>query len=165
MMNFILKKDFTLSVSLDGGSLVATYPYDKPVQTGNNTVLQTTFYLNIFLTRLALIAYLQINILRLENLLEKVRHGSIFRVSLFIGQCSQHWLVFDYCFSLLVAKFSKINFFQLIMRAHWSTWRACTPTTIPRCTSGTLGVPITGKVRHFSTSACHVCHEYHISWN
>ncbi|XP_061575270.1 carboxypeptidase D [Cololabis saira] len=36
MMNFILKKDFTLSVALDGGSLVATYPYDKPVQTVAN---------------------------------------------------------------------------------------------------------------------------------
>uniref|UniRef100_A0A3Q1G7H1 Carboxypeptidase D, a n=1 Tax=Acanthochromis polyacanthus TaxID=80966 RepID=A0A3Q1G7H1_9TELE len=32
MMNFILDKAFTLSVALDGGSLVATYPYDKPVQ-------------------------------------------------------------------------------------------------------------------------------------
>lgn len=34
MMNFIQNGDFTLSVSLDGGSLVVTYPYDKPVQTG-----------------------------------------------------------------------------------------------------------------------------------
>ncbi|XP_047449845.1 carboxypeptidase D isoform X1 [Mugil cephalus] len=33
MMNFILNQDFTLSVALDGGSLVATYPYDRPVQT------------------------------------------------------------------------------------------------------------------------------------
>ncbi|XP_028274597.1 carboxypeptidase D [Parambassis ranga] len=36
MMNFILNKGFTLSVALDGGSLVATYPYDKPVQTVEN---------------------------------------------------------------------------------------------------------------------------------
>ncbi|XP_041851854.1 carboxypeptidase D isoform X2 [Melanotaenia boesemani] len=36
MMNFILNKGFTLSVALDGGSLVATYPYDKPVQTVAN---------------------------------------------------------------------------------------------------------------------------------
>lgn len=57
-MNFILKKDFTLSVSLDGGSLVATYPYDKPVQTGNTTVLQTAFYLLVWLL---LIVYLQMD--------------------------------------------------------------------------------------------------------
>lgn len=37
MMDLILKKDFTLSVALDGGSLVATYPYDKPVQSGNDS--------------------------------------------------------------------------------------------------------------------------------
>uniref|UniRef100_A0A3P8T6M5 Carboxypeptidase D n=1 Tax=Amphiprion percula TaxID=161767 RepID=A0A3P8T6M5_AMPPE len=36
MMNFIRDKAFTLSVALDGGSLVATYPYDKPVQTVEN---------------------------------------------------------------------------------------------------------------------------------
>lgn len=35
MMDLILEKDFTLSVALDGGSLVATYPYDKPVQPGS----------------------------------------------------------------------------------------------------------------------------------
>nr|XP_060612855.1 carboxypeptidase D [Anolis sagrei ordinatus] len=33
MENLILKGDFSLSVALDGGSLLATYPYDKPVQT------------------------------------------------------------------------------------------------------------------------------------
>lgn len=32
--NLILKRDFSLSVALDGGSLLVTYPYDKPVQTG-----------------------------------------------------------------------------------------------------------------------------------
>uniref|UniRef100_A0A8C5H4J4 Peptidase M14 domain-containing protein n=1 Tax=Gouania willdenowi TaxID=441366 RepID=A0A8C5H4J4_GOUWI len=36
MMNFILNRGFTLSVALDGGALVATYPYDKPVQTVEN---------------------------------------------------------------------------------------------------------------------------------
>ncbi|XP_053729224.1 carboxypeptidase D [Synchiropus splendidus] len=36
MMNLILDKTFTLSVALDGGSLVATYPYDKPVQSVEN---------------------------------------------------------------------------------------------------------------------------------
>uniref|UniRef100_H3CJ35 Carboxypeptidase D n=1 Tax=Tetraodon nigroviridis TaxID=99883 RepID=H3CJ35_TETNG len=36
MMDLILEKDFTLSVALDGGSLVATYPYDKPVQSVEN---------------------------------------------------------------------------------------------------------------------------------
>lgn len=41
MMGLILEKGYTLSVALDGGSLVATYPYDKPVQSGN-----TTFCLN-----------------------------------------------------------------------------------------------------------------------
>lgn len=35
MMDFIQNGDFTLSVTLDGGALVVTYPYDKPVQTGN----------------------------------------------------------------------------------------------------------------------------------
>ncbi|XP_063002757.1 carboxypeptidase D [Elgaria multicarinata webbii] len=36
MENLIQKQDFTLSVALDGGSLLATYPYDKPVQTVEN---------------------------------------------------------------------------------------------------------------------------------
>ncbi|KAM9318296.1 carboxypeptidase D [Pholidichthys leucotaenia] len=36
MMDFIINTHFTLSVALDGGSLVATYPYDKPVQTVEN---------------------------------------------------------------------------------------------------------------------------------
>ncbi|XP_027855156.1 carboxypeptidase D [Xiphophorus couchianus] len=36
MMNFIQSNDFSLSVALDGGALVVTYPYDKPVQTVNN---------------------------------------------------------------------------------------------------------------------------------
>nr|XP_046244867.1 carboxypeptidase D [Scatophagus argus] len=36
MMDLILEKDYTLSVALDGGSLVATYPYDKPVQSVEN---------------------------------------------------------------------------------------------------------------------------------
>ncbi|KAM6315882.1 carboxypeptidase D [Podargus strigoides] len=34
--NLILKQDFSLSVALDGGSLLVTYPYDKPVQTVEN---------------------------------------------------------------------------------------------------------------------------------
>uniref|UniRef100_A0A672JK26 Peptidase M14 domain-containing protein n=1 Tax=Salarias fasciatus TaxID=181472 RepID=A0A672JK26_SALFA len=49
MMNFILNRPFTLSVALDGGSLVATYPYDKPVQTvGNERTLKylATVYAN-----------------------------------------------------------------------------------------------------------------------
>ncbi|XP_070684759.1 carboxypeptidase D [Pempheris klunzingeri] len=36
MMDLILDKSYTLSVALDGGSLVATYPYDKPVQSVEN---------------------------------------------------------------------------------------------------------------------------------
>ncbi|XP_033832557.1 carboxypeptidase D [Periophthalmus magnuspinnatus] len=36
MMDLIQEKGYTLSVALDGGSLVATYPYDKPVQTVEN---------------------------------------------------------------------------------------------------------------------------------
>lgn len=36
MMELILEKGYTLSVALDGGSLVATYPYDKPVQSVEN---------------------------------------------------------------------------------------------------------------------------------
>ncbi|XP_052544555.1 carboxypeptidase D [Tympanuchus pallidicinctus] len=36
MENLILKQDFSLSVALDGGSLLVTYPYDKPVQTVEN---------------------------------------------------------------------------------------------------------------------------------
>uniref|UniRef100_A0A8C9YR82 Carboxypeptidase D n=1 Tax=Sander lucioperca TaxID=283035 RepID=A0A8C9YR82_SANLU len=36
MMDLILDKAYTLSVALDGGSLVATYPYDKPVQSVEN---------------------------------------------------------------------------------------------------------------------------------
>lgn len=38
MMDLILDKGYTLSVALDGGALVATYPYDKPVQSGNTTM-------------------------------------------------------------------------------------------------------------------------------
>ncbi|KAL6116189.1 cpd [Pungitius sinensis] len=38
MMNLILDQGYTLSVALDGGSLVATYPYDKPVQSVENEV-------------------------------------------------------------------------------------------------------------------------------
>lgn len=34
MENLILKQDFSLSVALDGGSLLVTYPYDKPTQSG-----------------------------------------------------------------------------------------------------------------------------------
>ncbi|XP_013918052.1 PREDICTED: carboxypeptidase D [Thamnophis sirtalis] len=36
MENLIQKRDFSLSVALDGGSLLVTYPYDKPVQTVEN---------------------------------------------------------------------------------------------------------------------------------
>ncbi|XP_057694558.1 carboxypeptidase D [Corythoichthys intestinalis] len=36
MIDMILDKGYTLSVALDGGSLVATYPYDKPVQSVEN---------------------------------------------------------------------------------------------------------------------------------
>ncbi|XP_015745003.1 carboxypeptidase D [Python bivittatus] len=36
MENLIQKQDFSLSVALDGGSLLVTYPYDKPVQTVEN---------------------------------------------------------------------------------------------------------------------------------
>ena len=36
VMDQILERGYTLSVALDGGSLLATYPYDKPVQPGNN---------------------------------------------------------------------------------------------------------------------------------
>uniref|UniRef100_A0A665UQD4 Peptidase M14 domain-containing protein n=1 Tax=Echeneis naucrates TaxID=173247 RepID=A0A665UQD4_ECHNA len=36
MMDMILDKGYTLSVALDGGALVATYPYDKPVQSVEN---------------------------------------------------------------------------------------------------------------------------------
>ncbi|XP_029026026.1 carboxypeptidase D isoform X2 [Betta splendens] len=36
MMDLILDKSYTLSVALDGGGLVVTYPYDKPVQSVEN---------------------------------------------------------------------------------------------------------------------------------
>ncbi|KAM9468797.1 carboxypeptidase D [Clarias gariepinus] len=36
MMELIQEKGFTLSVSLDGGSVLVTYPYDKPVQPVEN---------------------------------------------------------------------------------------------------------------------------------
>ncbi|XP_044285870.1 carboxypeptidase D isoform X1 [Varanus komodoensis] len=36
MENLMQKQDFTLSVALDGGSLLVTYPYDRPVQTVEN---------------------------------------------------------------------------------------------------------------------------------
>lgn len=35
MMELILERGYALSVALDGGALVATYPYDRPVQPGN----------------------------------------------------------------------------------------------------------------------------------
>lgn len=44
MMDLILEKGYTLSVALDGGSLVATYPYDKPVQSGKNIMQNTIFF-------------------------------------------------------------------------------------------------------------------------
>lgn len=34
VMKLIQEKGFTLSVALDGGSVLVTYPYDKPVQPG-----------------------------------------------------------------------------------------------------------------------------------
>ncbi|XP_028615164.1 carboxypeptidase D [Grammomys surdaster] len=34
--NLIQKQDFSLSIALDGGSVLVTYPYDKPVQTVEN---------------------------------------------------------------------------------------------------------------------------------
>ena len=40
VMKLILERGQTLSVSLDGGALLATYPYDKPVQTGNTTQIK-----------------------------------------------------------------------------------------------------------------------------
>ncbi|XP_063061672.1 carboxypeptidase D isoform X2 [Engraulis encrasicolus] len=36
VMDLILEKGYTLSVALDGGSVLATYPYDKPVQSVEN---------------------------------------------------------------------------------------------------------------------------------
>lgn len=36
VMDLIQERGFTLSVALDGGSLLVTYPYDKPVQTVEN---------------------------------------------------------------------------------------------------------------------------------
>ncbi|XP_077578171.1 carboxypeptidase D [Stigmatopora nigra] len=36
MMDMVLDKSYTLSVALESGSLVATYPYDKPVQSVEN---------------------------------------------------------------------------------------------------------------------------------
>ncbi|KAL2096139.1 hypothetical protein ACEWY4_008287 [Coilia grayii] len=36
VMDLILERGYTLSVALDGGSLLATYPYDKPVQSVEN---------------------------------------------------------------------------------------------------------------------------------
>ncbi|KAJ7995758.1 hypothetical protein DPEC_G00247910 [Dallia pectoralis] len=41
VMDLIIKRGFSLSVSLDGGSLLVTYPYDKPVQpVGNEDTLK-----------------------------------------------------------------------------------------------------------------------------
>lgn len=47
MMDLILDRGYTLSVALDGGSLVATYPYDKPVQSGN-AIIQHFYYLTAY---------------------------------------------------------------------------------------------------------------------
>ncbi|XP_030899413.2 carboxypeptidase D [Melopsittacus undulatus] len=40
MENLILNKDFSLSVALDGGSLLVTYPYDNPSLTENKETLK-----------------------------------------------------------------------------------------------------------------------------
>lgn len=48
MMNFIMNNKFTLSVALDGGSLVVTYPYDKPVQTGKSIIQKAADYTFVF---------------------------------------------------------------------------------------------------------------------
>lgn len=34
VMDLIQEKGYTLSVALDGGSVLVTYPYNKPVQPG-----------------------------------------------------------------------------------------------------------------------------------
>lgn len=44
VMDLILERGFTLSVALDGGSLLATYPYDKPVQPGRSIGLQIEYF-------------------------------------------------------------------------------------------------------------------------
>lgn len=47
MMELILERGYTLSVALDGGALVATYPYDRPVQPGSaSTGSSATLVLN-----------------------------------------------------------------------------------------------------------------------
>lgn len=45
--NLIQKQDFSLSVALDGGSVLVTYPYDKPVQTGMQSVTLHIYYLSL----------------------------------------------------------------------------------------------------------------------
>ena len=42
VMDLIQERGYSLSVALDGGSLLVTYPYDKPVQPGMNTELEWT---------------------------------------------------------------------------------------------------------------------------
>jgi hypothetical protein len=43
--NLIQKQVFSLSIALDGGSVLVTYPYDKPVQTGMQNVISHICYL------------------------------------------------------------------------------------------------------------------------
>ncbi|MFT7803295.1 carboxypeptidase D [Arapaima gigas] len=43
IMALILQKGFTLSVALDGGSVLVTYPYSKPVQPGEQTLELPTY--------------------------------------------------------------------------------------------------------------------------
>lgn len=52
VMDLILERGYSLSVALDGGSLLATYPYDKPVQSGSGAprgfTHTTDIVINIF---------------------------------------------------------------------------------------------------------------------
>lgn len=57
MMDLILDKSYTISVALDGGALVVTYPYDKPVQSGKKTMQITALSLSNQLTELTFILY------------------------------------------------------------------------------------------------------------
>lgn len=61
--NLIMKQDFSLSVALDGGSLLVTYPYDKPVQTGIAFVFLRLLCQMVCLNWLALLKLKQMGLL------------------------------------------------------------------------------------------------------
>lgn len=71
VMNLIQERGFSLSVALDGGSVLVTYPYDKPVQSGMFWLILCFMKLHIYcicvLIRLFLLFFPPSFLITVEN--------------------------------------------------------------------------------------------------